>query len=78
MLLRPFTSVTSLTGPLCIPIRTRNLRVCLERLRNLERTLRRFLRAVPKDQRHPIAGRQPNELLVWRLRDLPRRQHDLG
>ena len=33
----------------------RDLRVRLKRLRNLERTLRRFLRTVAKDQRHPIA-----------------------
>ncbi len=35
----------------------RNLRVRLERLRDLERALRRFLRTVPKDQRHSISGR---------------------
>ena len=44
-----------------------NLRLGLERLRNLERALRWLLRTVPKDQRHPITRRQPNELFVRRL-----------
>ena len=56
----------------------RDLGVLLERLRNLDRTLHRFLRIVAKDQRHPIPGRKPDELLVGRLRHLRSRQHDVG
>jgi hypothetical protein len=44
----------------------RYLRVGLERLRNLERALRRFLRTIAKDQRHPVARWQSHELLVGR------------
>ncbi len=46
--------------------------------RNLERAPRRFFRAVAKDQRHSVAGRQPDELLVGRLAHLRRREHDLS
>ena len=31
-----------------------------------------------KDQRHPVAGRQPNELFVGRVAHLRRPEHDLG
>ena len=55
----------------------RKFRMLLERFRNLERAPGRFLRAVAEDQRHPIAGRQPNELFVRRFAHLRRRQHDL-
>ena len=34
-----------------------NVGMGLECLRDLERALRRFLRAITKDQRHPVAGR---------------------
>ena len=56
----------------------RKFRVLLERLGNLERAPGRFLRAVAKDQRHPITGRQPNELFVGRFAHRRRRQHDLS
>ena len=50
----------------------------LEGLCDLERTLRRFLRTVAKDERHPVPGRKPNELLIRRFAHLRRRQHDVG
>ena len=53
-------------------------RVLAERFGDLERAPGRFLRAVAEDQRHPIAGRQPNELFVRGLADLRRGQHDLS
>ena len=43
-------------------------RVLPERFGDLQRAPGRLLRAVAKDQRHPIAGRQPDELFVRRLR----------
>ena len=49
----------------------------LKRFGNLERAPGRFLRAAAKDQRHPIAGWQPNELFVARLAHLRRPEHDL-
>ena len=55
-----------------------NLRMPLERLRNLQRTARRFLRAVAKNERHPIARRKPNDLFVRRFAHLRGGQHDLG
>ena len=42
----------------------RKFRMFLKRFGNLERAAGRFFRAVAKDQRHAIAGRQPNELFV--------------
>jgi hypothetical protein len=56
----------------------RKFRVFLERFGNLERAPGRFLRAVMEDQRHPIAGRQPDELFVRRFAHRRGRQHDLG
>ena len=53
-------------------------RVLPERFGNLERATGRFLRAVAKDQRHAIAGRQPNELFVCGFAHLRRREHDLS
>jgi hypothetical protein len=50
----------------------------LERSRDLERTTGWFLRAIAKDQRHAIARRQPDELLVRRLTHLRGREHDVG
>ena len=41
-------------------------------------TLRRLLRIVVKNERHPVAGRQPNELLVCCFPHSRRRQHDVG
>ena len=55
-----------------------NLGMLLEGARHLQSALRRFLRVIAKDQRHPVAGRQPDELLVGRLVHLRRRQHDVG
>ena len=55
----------------------RKFRVLLKRLGNLERAPGRFLRAAAKDQRHPVAGRQPNELFVGRCAHLRCGQHDL-
>ena len=49
-------------------------RVLLERFGNLERAPGRFFRAVAEDQRHPIAGRQPNELFVGGFAHLRRRR----
>ncbi len=46
----------------------RKFRVLLKCLGNLERAPGWFLRAVAKDQRHPVAGRQPNQLFVASLR----------
>ena len=45
----------------------RKFRMFLKRFRNLERAAGRFFRAVAEDQRHSIAGRQPNELFVRRF-----------
>jgi hypothetical protein len=56
----------------------RKFRVLLERFGNLERAPGRFFRAVPEDQRHPIAGRQPNQLFVRRFPHRRRRQHDFN
>ena len=39
-------------------------RVFPERFRNLERAVGRFFRAMAKDQRHPITGRQLDEAFV--------------
>ena len=55
----------------------RKFRMFLKRFGNLERAAGRFFRAVAKDQRHAIAGRQPNELFVARLAHLRRPEHDL-
>ena len=52
----------------------RKFRMLLERFGDLERAPGRFFRAVAKDQRHPIAGRQPNELFVGRVAHLRRRR----
>ena len=38
----------------------------------------RFLCAAAKDQRHPVAGWQPNELFVRRFPHRRRRQHDFN
>ena len=54
----------------------RNLRMLPERLGDLERAPSRLFRAVAKDQRHAVAGRQPNELLVGRVAHLRRPEHD--
>ncbi len=54
------------------------IRMRLERLRNLDRAPRRFFATIAKDERHAIAGRQPNELLIGRLSHLRSRQNDLG
>ena len=54
----------------------RNFRVLAERLGDLERAARWLFRAVMKDQRHPVAGRQPNELFVGRIAHLHRPEHD--
>jgi hypothetical protein len=51
-------------------------RVLLKCLGNLERAPGRFLCAVMKDQRHPVASRQPDELFVHRFADRRGRQHD--
>ena len=59
-----------------MPIRTAKFRVLPQCLGNLERTARRLFRAVTKDQRHPVAGRQPNELFVGRVAHLRRPEHD--
>ena len=56
----------------------RKFRMLLKRFGNLERAPGRFFRAVAEDQRHPIAGRQPNELFVRRFAHLRRREHDLS
>ena len=56
----------------------RKFRMLPQRFGDLERAPRRFLRAVVEDQRHPIAGRQPNELFVGRVAHLRRREHDRG
>ena len=42
----------------------RKFRMFLKRFGNLERAAGRFFRAVAEDQRHAVAGRQPNELFV--------------
>ena len=51
------------------------LRECLG---DLERATRWLFRAMAKDQRNPVAGRQPNELFVRRLAHLRRPEHDRG
>ena len=56
----------------------RNFRMLPQRLGDLQRALRRLFRAVTKDQRHPIAGRQPDELSVGRVAHLRCPEHDLG
>ena len=56
----------------------RKFRMLLQRFGNLERTPGRFFRAVVEDQRHPIAGRQPNELFVGGFAHRRRREHDLS
>jgi hypothetical protein len=48
----------------------------LQRFRDLERTPRRLFRAVVEDERHPVAGRQPNELFVGRGAHLRCREDD--
>ncbi len=48
----------------------------LKRFGNFERAPGWFLRAAAKDQRHPVAGRQPNELFVGRVAHLRRPEHD--
>ena len=50
----------------------------LQRLGDLERAPGRLFRAVAEDERHPVAGRQPNELFVRRFAHLRRREHDRG
>ena len=50
----------------------------LECFGNLERAPGRFFRAVMKDQRHPIARRQPDELFVCCFAHRRGRQHDLS
>ena len=42
----------------------RKFRVFSERFGDLQRAMRWLFRAMAKDQRHAIAGRQPNELFV--------------
>ena len=54
----------------------RNFRMLAERLGDLERASSGLFRAVMKDQGHPIAGRQPNELFVGRIADLRRPEDD--
>ena len=56
----------------------RNLGMLLESARHLQSALRRFLRIIAKDQRHPVAGWQPHELLVSRFKHLRCGQHDVG
>ncbi len=56
----------------------RKFRVLLERFGNLERAPGWLLGAAAKDQRHPVAGRQPNQLFVRRLPHRRRRQHDFN
>ena len=53
-------------------------RVLPERFGNLERAPGWFLRAVAEDQRHPVAGRQPDELFLRGLAHLRGGQHDLS
>ena len=45
-----------------------NFRILFEDSRNFLCTAHRLLRTVAKDQRHPVAGEQLNELFVGRLR----------
>ncbi len=56
----------------------RKFRVFLSPPGNLERAPGRFLRAAAKDQGHPIAGRQPDELFVRRFPHRRRRQHNFN
>ena len=49
-----------------------------ERFCDLERAPRGLFPAVTKDQGHPIASRQPNELFVGRVAHLRRPEHDFG
>ncbi len=56
----------------------RKFGVLLERFGNLECAPGRFLRAVAEDQRHPVAGRQPDELFVGRFPHRRRRQRDFN
>jgi hypothetical protein len=53
-------------------------RVLPQRFSDLQRAAGRFLRAVAKDQRHAVAGRQPDELFLRGLAHLRRGQHDLS
>ena len=56
----------------------RKFRVFLERFGNFERAPGGFFRTVAKDERHPIAGRQPNQLFVRRFPHRRRREHDFN
>ena len=49
-----------------------------ERLGNLERAPRRLFRAMAKDQGHPVARRQPNELFASGCAHLRGGEHDLS
>ena len=51
------------------------LRMGLEGLRQLQRTVSRFVRSIAEDQSYPIARREPDELFVRRFPHL-RRRHD--
>ncbi len=55
-----------------------NLGALLESARHFQGALRRFFRIIAKDQRHPVAGRQPDELLVGRFKHLRCGQHNIG
>ncbi len=55
----------------------RKLGMFLERFGNLERAPGRLLRALAKDERHAIAGREPDELFVGRFAHRRGREHDL-
>ena len=54
----------------------RNFRMLAERLGDLERASSGLFRAVMKDQGHPVASRQPNELFVGRVAHLRRPEDD--
>ena len=56
----------------------RNFRMLPERFGHLERAARRLLRAMTKNQRHPVAGRQFHHPLVRRLLHLRRREHNFA
>ena len=51
-------------------------RVLPECFGDLERTARRLFGAVMKDQRHAVAGWQPDELFISRVAHLRRPEHD--
>ena len=55
---RSFTSTTSLTGPLWMPMRKRSSGCSLTARADLQRALHRRFRAGEKDQRHAVAGGQ--------------------